>query len=262
MAGRRPSKGAYAGFWDGGEAVIEIYDLKKTYGKTVALDGMSLKVRKGETVVIMGPSGCGKSTSIRCINRLTEPDSGKILFNGQSILDMSHRELLAYRQQVGFVFQKFNLINRMTVKENVMLAPVLNGLNRSEAESLAERALARVGLSSAAHKRPHEMSGGEQQRVGIARALVNNPQLVLWDEPTASLDPILVREVLEVMEDLVNTTRTTSIIVTHEVDFALRVADRIVLMDGGRVVEEGSPETIFVDPKSEIGDKYKKLIAA
>lgn len=242
--------------------MLQIYDLKKSYGKTVALDGVNLNVRKGETVVIMGPSGCGKSTSIRCINRLTEPDSGEIFFNGQSVIDMSHKELLAFRKKVGFVFQKFNLIDRLTVKENVMFGLVLDGMDRGWAEEQAKRALARVGLSFAENKRPHQLSGGQQQRIGIARALVNNPQLILWDEPTASLDPILVREVLEVMEELVKTTQTTSIIVTHEVSFALKVADRIVLMDKGKIVEEGSPETIFTNPKSEIGSKYKKLIAA
>ncbi len=242
--------------------MLQIYDLRKTYGKTVALNGVKLDVRKGETVVIMGPSGCGKSTSIRCINRLTEPDAGEIFFNGKSVMDMSHSELLAYRKKVGFVFQRFNLIDRLTVKENVMLSLVLDGTDRGWAEEQAKRALAKVGLGFAADKRPQELSGGEQQRIGIARALVNNPQLILWDEPTASLDPILVREVLEVMEDLVKTTQTTSIIVTHEVSFALKVADRIVLMDKGQIVEEGSPDTIFVSPQSEIGNKYKKLIAA
>lgn len=242
--------------------MLEIYDLKKTYGKTVAVDGLSFNVKKGETVVIMGPSGCGKSTLIRCINRLTEPDSGEIFFNGRSVMDMKHRELLNYRKQVGFVFQHFNLLERLTVKENVMFAMVLDGMDRDRADELARTALARVGLLSAANKRPDQLSGGEKQRVGIARALVNSPQLILWDEPTASLDPILVGEVLDVMEDLVKSQNTTSVIVTHEVSFALKVADRVILMDRGKIVEEGTPQDIFSTPQSEIGIKYKRLLVA
>lgn len=242
--------------------MLEIYDLKKTYGKTVAVDGLSFNVKKGETVVIMGPSGCGKSTLIRCINRLTEPDSGEIFFNGRSVMDMKHRELLNYRKQVGFVFQHFNLLERLTVKENVMFAMVLDGMDRDRADELARTALARVGLLSAANKRPDQLSGGEKQRVGIARALVNSPQLILWDEPTASLDPILVGEVLDVMEDLVESQNTTSVIVTHEVSFALKVADRVILMDRGKIVEEGTPQDIFSTPQSEIGIKYKRLLVA
>lgn len=242
--------------------MLEIYDLKKTYGKTVAVDGLSFNVKKGETVVIMGPSGCGKSTLIRCINRLTEPDSGEIFFNGRSVMDMKHRELLNYRKQVGFVFQHFNLLERLTVKENVMFAMVLDGMDRERADELARTALARVGLLSAANKRPDQLSGGEKQRVGIARALVNSPQLILWDEPTASLDPILVGEVLDVMEDLVKSQNTTSVIVTHEVSFALKVADRVILMDRGKIVEEGTPQDIFSTPQSEIGIKYKRLLVA
>ena len=243
--------------------MLEIYDLlKKTYGKTVAVDGLSFNVKKGETVVIMGPSGCGKSTLIRCINRLTEPDSGEIFFNGRSVMDMKHRELLNYRKQVGFVFQHFNLLERLTVKENVMFAMVLDGMDRDRADELARTTLARVGLLSAANKRPDQLSGGEKQRVGIARALVNSPQLILWDEPTASLDPILVGEVLDVMEDLVKSQNTTSVIVTHEVSFALKVADRVILMDRGKIVEEGTPQDIFSTPQSEIGIKYKRLLVA
>lgn len=242
--------------------MLQIYDLKKTYGKTVAVDGLSLNVKKGETVVIMGPSGCGKSTLIRCINRLTEPDSGEIFFNGQSVIDMKHRELLSYRKKVGFVFQHFNLLERLTVRENVMFAMVLDGMDRALADELACKALERVGLLSSADKLPDQLSGGEKQRVGIARALVNSPQLILWDEPTASLDPILVGEVLDVMEDLVKSKQTTSVIVTHEVSFALKVADRVVLMDHGKIVEEGSPKEIFSVPQSDIGIKYKRLLVA
>ncbi len=242
--------------------MLEIKNIRKSYAKTTALDNVSLDVKQGETVVIMGPSGCGKSTLIRCINRLTEPDSGEILVHGQNILELSDTELMAFRRSVGFVFQQFHLIGRLTVLENVMFHLVLAGADRSWAEVRAAAALEKVGLGEVHNRKPDELSGGQQQRVAIARALAAGPELMLWDEPTASLDPILVWEVLEVMEELVRTSSTTMIIVTHEVSFALRVADRIVLMDKGQIVEEGPPDTVFADPISEIGIKYKKLLAS
>lgn len=242
--------------------MLEIKDLRKSYGKLVALDGVDLTVQKGETVVVMGPSGCGKSTLIRCVNRLTEPDQGSILLNGQNVLDLGSRELQRLRRNVGFVFQQFNLIARLTILENVMFHLVLGGVDRDEATQRARRALEKVGLESTAKRRPHELSGGQQQRVGIARALVTNPEIMLWDEPTASLDPILVGEVLEVMEELVKSTGTTMVIVTHEVSFALRVADRVVFMDRGQVVEEGAPQVVLENPRSEIARLYKKLLAS
>jgi polar amino acid transport system ATP-binding protein len=242
--------------------LLEIKDMRKTYGKTTALAGVNLNVKQGETVVIMGPSGCGKSTLIRCINRLTEPDSGEVLVQGRSVLQLSDEELMAFRRKVGFVFQQFHLIGRLTVLENVMFHLVLAGADRTWAKEQAAAALAKVGLHDVHARKPEELSGGQQQRVAIARALAAGPELMLWDEPTASLDPILVGEVLEVMEDLVRSTNTTMIIVTHEVSFALRVAHRIVLMDQGQIVEEGPPEVIFKAPVSEIGLKYKKLLAS
>jgi polar amino acid transport system ATP-binding protein len=242
--------------------LLKIRGLRKQYGKHIAVDGVDLDVRRGETVVIMGPSGCGKSTMIRCVNRLTEPDAGEILVDGKSILSLDDQSLREFRRTVGFVFQQFNLIARLNVLDNVMFHLVLAGVPREQAEARARKALAKVGLESSEHKHPANLSGGEQQRVGIARALASNPQLMLWDEPTASLDPILIGEVLDVMEELVRTTNTTSIIVTHEVGFALKVADRIILMDKGKVVEEGSPRAIFADPQSEVGEKYQRLIAS
>lgn len=242
--------------------MLKIRGLRKQYGKHVAVDGVDLDVNRGETVVIMGPSGCGKSTMIRCINRLTEPDAGEVLLDGRSILSLDDQSLREFRRSVGFVFQQFNLIERLNVIENVMFHLVLAGVPREQAETRAKLALAKVGLSGSEHKRPASLSGGEQQRVGIARALASNPQLMLWDEPTASLDPILIGEVLDVMEELVRTTNTTSIIVTHEVGFALKVADRIILMDKGKIVEEGSPRAIFANPQSEVGKKYQRLIAS
>ena len=242
--------------------MLQLYDLKKSYGKTQALDGVSLNVSQGEILVVMGPSGCGKSTLIRCINRLTEPDSGEIFFKGKSVIDMSPEQLLRFRRRVGFVFQHFNLIQRLTVKENVMFGPVLSGMDSKQAEIRALEALNKVGLSENSDSLPRELSGGQQQRVGIARALALNPEIMLLDEPTASLDPILVGEVLDVMEDLARSTRATMIIVTHEVSFALKVADRIILMDHGKIVEEGIPTEIFAQPQSEIGKKYKRLLVA
>lgn len=240
--------------------MLYLKELHKQYGKVVALESISLEVERGETVVIMGPSGCGKSTLIRCINRLTEPDRGEIILNGQSVLALSDSALQNLRRNVGFVFQQFHLIGRLNVLENVMFHLVLGGMERTTAADRALAALKKVGLDNAVSRYPHELSGGQQQRVGIARALVTNPELMLWDEPTASLDPILVGEVLDVMEELVRTTNTTMLIVTHEVSFALRVADRIVLMDHGRIVEEGAPDVVFADPESEIGRKYKRLL--
>ena len=240
--------------------MLEIKDLHKSYGKLVALDGVDLRVSKGETVVIMGPSGCGKSTLIRCVNRLTEPDTGTILLGGKNVLSLNGRELQNLRRNVGFVFQQFNLIGRLTVVENVMFHLVLGGMNQDEARVKGRLALEKVGLRSTEDRRPHELSGGQQQRVGIARALVTNPEIMLWDEPTASLDPILVGEVLEVMEELVKTTATTMVIVTHEVSFALRVAERIVFMDKGQVVEQGAPSKVFENPQSDIARLYRKLL--
>lgn len=243
-------------------ALLQVYDLKKSYGKTLALDGVNINVSQGEILVVMGPSGCGKSTLIRCINRLTEPDSGEIFFKDQSVMDMSPQELLKFRRRVGFVFQHFNLVKRLTVKENVMFGLVLGGMDSEKAEEIAIDALRKVGLQESSASLPEELSGGQQQRVGIARALALNPEIMLLDEPTASLDPILVGEVLDVMEDLARNAQATMIIVTHEVSFAMKVAHRIILMDHGKIVEEGIPEEIFREPRSEIGRKYKRLLVA
>lgn len=240
--------------------MLQIRDLHKSYGKAAALAGVDLDVAKGETVVIMGPSGCGKSTLIRCVNRLTEPDSGSIILGGQDVLALTGPELQQFRRKVGFVFQHFNLIARLTVLDNVMFHLVLAGMDRDQARERALAALDKVGLKAAAERKPGQLSGGQQQRVGIARALATHPEIMLWDEPTASLDPILVGEVLEVMEELVKHSGTTMVIVTHEVSFALRAAHRIVFMDRGKVVEEGEPERVFAQPRSEIAALYKKLL--
>jgi len=242
------------------QPLLKIEDLEKIYQKRRVLKGINLNLFPGETIIIMGPSGCGKSTLIRCINRLTEPDAGRIFFEGMEVTGLSLPQLSAIRRRIGFVFQQFNLIRRLNVLENVSFALRIEGRPKEEAEAKAYQALSRVGLKERALNFPTELSGGEQQRVGIARALALEPPLMLWDEPTAALDPILVSEVIEIMEDLVRSKATTMLVVTHEVGFASRAADRIIFMDQGEIVEEGEPATVLTSPTSEIGEKYKKLL--
>lgn len=240
--------------------MLTLQNLQKKFGNVTAVNGVDIEVAAGETVVLMGPSGCGKSTTIRMINRLIEPDSGSIIFNNTDITNLIPDELRTVRKKIGFVFQQFNLIARMTAIENVMLGLVMSGVSKEIAHDKAAEALRKVGLDNCFERKPSEMSGGQQQRVGIARALAFSPELMLWDEPTASLDPILVREVLVVMEELARYRASAMLVVTHEIAFALHVADRLVLMDKGRIVEEGNPAKVFVEPKSEVGCQYKKLI--
>ena len=242
------------------QPLLKIEGLEKSYQKRRVLRGINLNLFPGETIIIMGPSGCGKSTLIRCINRLTEPDAGRIFFEGREVTGLPLSELLALRRRIGFVFQQFNLIRRLNVLQNVSFALRIEGESREEAEAKAYQALTRVGLKERAFNFPAELSGGEQQRVGIARALALEPPLMLWDEPTAALDPILVSEVIEIMEELVRSKATTMLVVTHEVGFAYRAADRIIFMDQGKIVEEGAPATVLTSPTSEIGEKYKKLL--
>lgn len=240
--------------------MLTIHNLSKKFGAIRAIDGLNLAARKGETLVLMGPSGCGKSTTIRTINRLIEPDAGSICFDGVNITQLPQPDLLAIRKRIGYVFQHFNLIGRLTALENVMLGLVMGYIPPEIARERAKNALLRVGLERHLAQKPGELSGGQQQRVAIARALAFEPELMLWDEPTASLDPILVREVLVIMEELVKHRLSTMLIVTHELAFALNVADRIVLMDKGKIVEEGRGDAIFSRPASEIGKNYKELI--
>lgn len=240
--------------------MLEIKGLEKKYDKTLVLKGIDLQVKSGEIVVLMGPSGCGKSTTIRCINRLTEPDAGKIFFKGQDVLALPPIELRKLRREIGFVFQHFHLLNRLSVMENVQFPLIMAGWQEEESLERAKELLERVELEKYFHSYPKDLSGGQQQRIGIARALALQPQLLLLDEPTAALDPILVREVLWVMEELARQERTTMLIVTHELFFAMRVAHRIVLMDQGEIVEMGSPREVFRSPQSNIGQKYKELL--
>ncbi len=215
----------------------------------------------GDTVVVTGPSGCGKSTLLRCIARLTDPDCGRIIVTGKDVTDLSYLDLLDVRRRIGFVFQRSNLIQRLTALENVALPRLAANVTWDEAGEEALVALERVGLiGSVVHRRPCELSGGECQRVAIARALVPRPALMLWDEPTASLDPILVAEVLDVMESLVKTGDTAMIIVTHEMRFALRAADWLILLNQGKIAEQGIPVQVFNNPKSELGARYSRLV--
>ncbi len=240
--------------------MLEIKDLTKDFGDVRAVDHLALHADKGETVVIMGPSGCGKSTTIRMINRLVEPDFGAVFFDGIDITGLHKNELLAMRKRIGYVFQHFNLIARLTALENVMLGLVMGRVSYDEAKKRAVAILEKVGLGRYMNYKPRELSGGQQQRVAIARALAFEPELILWDEPTASLDPILVREVLVIMEELAKYRASTMLVVTHELSFALKVADRILLMNKGKIVESGKPIEIFANPQSTIGKTYKDLI--
>ena len=236
---------------DDNEVVVSIRDLHKTYdGETVILKGIDLDVHRGEVVVVLGPSGSGKSTMLRCVNLLETPTSGQIVFEGQDITAKGV-DINAVRQKMGMVFQQFNLFPHLSVKKNVMIAQE-KVLKRSpeEAERIAVEELTKVGLAERIDFMPSQLSGGQQQRVAIARALAMNPHVMLFDEATSALDPELVRDVLGVMRDLAR-EGMTMIVVTHEMGFARDVADRVVFMDGGVIVEQGTPEEVFDHPKSE-----------
>ncbi len=239
-----------AGETNGGRPVIRIEGLRKSYGTTEVLKGIDLDVARGEVVVVLGPSGSGKSTMLRCVNRLETPTAGRIWFEDTEITSPK-TNINKVREHVGMVFQSFNLFPHLTAKKNVMLAQrkVLKR-SREEAEEVALRQLARVGLAERADYLPAQLSGGQQQRVAIARALAMDPHVMLFDEATSALDPELVRGVLDVMRELAQ-GGMTMMVVTHEMGFARDVADRVVFMDGGRIVEQGAPSEVFDHPKSE-----------
>jgi putative lysine transport system ATP-binding protein len=229
--------------------LVEIKDIHKSFGRLEVLKGVDFNVNEGEVVVLIGRSGSGKSTLLRCINLLEKPDSGVIRVFGNDILHT--KNVNAYRAQVGMCFQQFNLFNNMNVLQNCV-KPQMKVLHvsRHEAEEKAMKLLARVGMEKFASADVRTISGGQKQRVAIARALCMNPKLMLFDEPTSALDPEMVGEVLNVMKDLAK-SGLTMIIVTHEMSFARDVADKIVFMDQGRIEEQGSPEEVFTNPKSE-----------
>ena len=230
--------------------VIELRHVNKHFGQLHVLKDVSLSVRRGEVVVIIGPSGSGKSTLCRTVNRLETIDSGEILIDGAR-MPQEGRELAALRAQIGMVFQSFNLFAHMTVMDNMTLAPVdVLKKTRKEAREEAMRLLARVGVADQASKLPAQLSGGQQQRAAIARALAMHPKAILFDEPTSALDPEMIGEVLGVMTELAK-EGMTMLVVTHEMSFARRVADRVIFMDGGAIIEEGEPEAFFAQPKTE-----------
>jgi len=230
--------------------IIELRHVDKHYGPLHVLRDISLRVHQGEVVVIVGPSGSGKSTLCRTINRLETIDSGEILIDGVALPEEG-KKLAAVRSQVGMVFQSFNLFAHMSILDNMTLAPV-DVLKRDKKEARAEamRLLERVGVADQAHKVPAQLSGGQQQRAAIARALAMRPKAMLFDEPTSALDPEMIEEVLQVISGLA-TDGMTMLIVTHEMGFARNVADRIIFMDEGRIVEESDPEAFFLHPQSE-----------
>lgn len=230
--------------------IIELRHVDKHFGDLHVLKDVSLSVGKGEVVVVIGPSGSGKSTLCRAINRLETIDSGEILIEGKP-LPQEGRELAAMRAELGMVFQSFNLFAHMSILQNVTLGPVeVLGLSKAEAEQRAMGLLDRVGVASQANKVPAQLSGGQQQRVAIARSLAMRPKAMLFDEPTSALDPEMINEVLDVMVDLAR-QGMTMIVVTHEMNFARRVADRVVFMADGAIVEEGAPDAFFDHPQSQ-----------
>ena len=232
-----------------GEHLVEVEDVRKSFGDNVVLDGIDLDIDRGEAIVIAGPSGSGKSTLLRCINGLEEIDSGDIRFAGRSVPGAG-KGVYGLRARIGMVFQQFNLFPHKTVLENITLAPIkVKGLSQDEARRLGRGLLERVGIPEKADDAPADLSGGQQQRVAIARALAMEPRLMLFDEPTSALDPEMIREVLDVMRDLAR-DGMTMIVVTHEMGFAREVCDRLVFIDGGTIVEQGPPDEFFSQAKS------------
>ena len=253
----QPDAGATAEGDGTREIIIDAREVTKSFGDFQALSGVTMQVRVGEVVVILGPSGSGKSTFVRTLNRLEPHDGGTIEIDG---IELTHdvKDIEAVRREVGMVFQSFNLFPHLTVLENITLAPIhVRRWPRDEAEQVARDLLDQVHIPEQADKYPGQLSGGQQQRVAIARALAMQPKIMLFDEPTSALDPEMIKEVLEVMQELAG-TGMTMIVVTHEVGFARAVADRVVLFDEGRIVEEAPPERFFTAPEHE---RTKRFLA-
>lgn len=230
--------------------MIEVKDLHKSFGQLKVLNGVSINIQKGEKVVVIGPSGSGKSTFLRCLNRLEEPTCGQVIFEGFDITDKK-TNIDKHRQKMGMVFQHFNLFPHLTVLQNITLAPTTLKLQtKEEAEKNAIELLNKVGLVDKANVYPSTLSGGQKQRIAIVRALAMNPDVMLFDEPTSALDPEMVGEVLNVMKQLAE-DGMTMVCVTHEMGFAREVADRVIFMYDGIILEEGTPEEIFGNPKNE-----------
>ena len=235
---------------DNGAPAILCDGVKKWFGDFQALKGISAEIKQGEVVVVIGPSGSGKSTLIRCINRLEVHQEGRIMVDGIELTN-DVRNIDAIRREVGMVFQQFNLFPHLTVLENITLAPIwVRKQTRTESEEIGTQLLERVGIPEQADKYPGQLSGGQQQRVAIARSLAMNPKIMLFDEPTSALDPEMIKEVLDVMKELA-LSGMTMIVVTHEMGFAREVADRVMFMDYGLIVEEGTPEHFFTNPQHD-----------
>jgi polar amino acid transport system ATP-binding protein len=250
--------------------VLSAEDVVKRFGRLEVLKGVSLDVQPREVVCIIGPSGSGKTTFIRCVNHLEKIDSGRILVNGHLIgyrergdklVEDTERNIARQRAEIGMVFQRFNLFPHRTALENVIEAPIhVRGVPGSEAIKQGQALLERVGLADKFATYPGKLSGGQQQRVAIARALAMNPALMLFDEPTSALDPEVIGEVLDVMKALAFEMGTTMIVVTHEMGFAREVADRVVMMDDGKIIEEGPPAHFFDDPREERTKRFLSKI--
>ena len=237
------------------EELLKVEELQKSYDDNGILKGINLTVHRGEVVVIIGPSGCGKSTLLRCLNGLEPIQGGRITLQGEPV-DGTSKNIAAIRQKVGMVFQNYELFPHKTILQNITLAPIkVQKRQRQEAEAEAKQMLERVGLSDKADSYPAQLSGGQKQRVAIVRALCMHPEIMLFDEVTAALDPEMVREVLDVMLELAK-GGSTMVIVTHEMSFARAVADRVLFIDAGEIVEEGEPEDFFTNPKTERAKKF------
>lgn len=239
------------------EKVIDIVHLNKSFGENLVLKDIDFSVNKGEVVCIIGSSGSGKSTLLRCVNLLEQPTGGEIIYNGENILDQKH-DILEYRTKLGMVFQQFNLFNNHNVLSNCTVGQIkVLKRTKAEAEEVAMKYLKVVGMDQYINAKPRQLSGGQKQRVAIARALSMEPEVMLFDEPTSALDPEMVGEVLKVMKELAE-TGLTMLIVTHEMDFAKEVSDRVVFMDKGVIAEEGTPDQIFNNPTAERTREFLK----
>lgn len=240
------------------ETLLQVKNLVKEYGETRILDGVNLDIARGEVVVVVGPSGCGKSTLLRCINALEPIQGGQVLLEGK-VVGRDHLEEL--RQKIGMVFQSYDLFPHLRVLDNITIAPLkVQKREKEEVQAEAKELLSRVGLGDKANSYPRQLSGGQKQRVAIVRALCMHPEILLFDEVTAALDPEMVREVLDVMLDLAKQGRTM-IIVTHEMQFAKAVADKIVFIDQGKILEEATPEEFFTNPKTERAKQFLNVFA-
>lgn len=240
------------------ETLLQVKNLVKEYGETRILDGVNLDIARGEVVVVVGPSGCGKSTLLRCINALEPIQGGQVLLEGEAV-GRDHLEEL--RQKIGMVFQSYDLFPHLRVLDNITIAPIkVQKRKKEEVQAEAKELLSRVGLGDKANSYPRQLSGGQKQRVAIVRALCMHPEILLFDEVTAALDPEMVREVLDVMLDLAKQGRTM-IIVTHEMQFAKAVADKIVFIDQGKILEEAIPEEFFTNPKTERAKQFLNVFA-